>query len=524
MLGTAFNPRRHTADRYNLAMPLNADFIFTKIIATLGPATGNPEMIARLITEGARIFRINFSHGEFDDFKALLDAARQAGVATDTPIAVLGDLCGPKIRVGDVIDEGVYVEPGQCIEFQRTPITGGAITAVTSEGLNLFSCNSPDVLDDVNVGDRLLIDDGSIRALVVEKDAPDADRILRCQISVGGVIHRAKGINLPDSHLKVESLTDYDRTCLKWATDHDLDYIALSFVRSAADVLQLREETKKIDTLDVPIPIVAKIEKPQAVTDIDAIIEVSDAVMVARGDLGVEMDLAEVPAIQKRIVTLTHRVGKPVIVATQMLQSMIDNPTPTRAEVSDVAGAIYDGSGAVMLSGETAVGKYPTKAVNMMARTARSVQRHHLSGEDTLNTGWDDKPPTWPSSGRRVAALAYGVRRMVKDFNAKFIVIWSEGGNGARFFSQSRANVPVVAASSDLQAVQRMNMLFAVQPVHLPIPFSIEAFAQMIDPMLQDDGWSKVGDPYVLVAGEPIGTSGATNSVSLRYVGDIAKD
>lgn len=508
------------ADRYNLAMPLTADFIFTKIIATLGPATQDPEMIARLITEGARIFRINFSHGEFDDFKNLLDNVRKAGIATKTPVAVLGDLCGPKIRVGDVVEEGVSVEPGQCIEFQRTAITGGAISAVNAEGERLFSCNSPDVLDDVNIGDRLLIDDGSIRALVIEKDEPDANRILRCQISVGGVIHRSKGINLPDSNLKVESLTDYDRVCLKWATDHDLDYIALSFVRSAADVLLLREETKKIDTLDVPIPIVAKIEKPQAVTDIHAIIEASDAVMVARGDLGVEMDLAEVPAIQKKIVTLTHQVGKPVIVATQMLQSMIENAMPTRAEVSDVAGAIYDGSGAVMLSGETAVGKYPTKAVNMMARTALSVQRHLLSDEETSNTGWDDQPPSWPSSGRRVAALAYGVRQMVKDFNAKFIVIWSQGGNGARFFSQSRANVPIVAASSDLQAVQRMNLLFAVQPIHLPIPPNIEAFASLIDPIIQRDAWGKKGDPYVLVAGEPIGTPGATNAVSLRYVGD----
>ncbi len=501
-------------------MSCRADFILTKIIATLGPASADPAMIVRLIGEGARIFRINFSHGEFEDFKALLDATRQASKMADTPVAVLGDLCGPKIRVGDVVDEGVPVEPGQCIEFQRTPITGGAIGAVNADGNPLLSCNSPDVLDDVSVGDRLLIDDGSIRALVTEKDAPDADRILRCQISVGGTIHDSKGINLPDSDLSVESLTDYDRECLKWATEHDLDYIALSFVRSAADVQVLRAETQRIDTTDAPIPIVAKIEKPQAVTDIHAIVEASDAIMVARGDLGVEMDLAGVPAIQKRIVKLTHEVGKPVIVATQMLQSMIESATPTRAEVSDVAGAIYDGAGAVMLSGETAVGKHPTKAVNMMARTARAVQQHLLSGEDTSNSGWEDQPPTWPSSGRRVAALAYGVRRMAKDFKARFIVVWSQTGNGARFLSQSRANVPILAASSDLQAVQRMNLLFAVQPIHLAIPPNIETFAQLIDPILQRDEWGFRGEPYILVAGEPIGTPGSTNSVSLRYVGD----
>lgn len=503
-------------------MSIPAEFTFTKIIATLGPATSEPAMIARLIDEGARIFRINFSHGQFADFKALLDAIREAGTMTGVPVAVLGDLCGPKIRVGNVADDGVSVEPGQCIEFQRTPVTGGP-AATTPGGDTLLSCNSPDVLDDVSIGDRLLIDDGSIRALVVEKGAPADDLILRCQVSVGGTIYSNKGINLPDSNLQVASLTDYDRECLKWATDHDLDFIALSFVRSSDDVLVLREAMATVDQSDAPIPIVAKIEKPQAVTDIAGIVEASDAIMVARGDLGVEMDLAEVPVIQKQIITLTHAVGKPVIVATQMLQSMIESAVPTRAEVSDVAGAIYDGAGAVMLSGETAVGAHPTKAVNMMTRTARAVQRHLLSDEDTPSTGWEDQPPTWPSSGRRVAALAYGVRRMVKDFNAKFIVMWSQSGSGARFLSQSRANVPILAASSDEQAVRRMSILFAVHPILLEQPADIEAYATLIDPILLDNDWGTHGEPYVLVAGEPIGTKGSTNTVSLRYVGDGLK-
>ena len=501
-------------------MPIPDQFTFTKIIATLGPASSDPAMIVRLIGEGARVFRINFSHGEFAEFKQLLDAVRQASDTAGVPAAVLGDLCGPKIRVGDVIDEGVEVEPGQCIEFQRTPIVGGSVSSANADGEWLFSCNSPDVLDDIAVGDRLLIDDGSIRALVIEKGEPDAERILRCQIAVGGTILSNKGINLPDSKLTVASLTDYDRECLKWATEHDLDFIALSFVRSAADVQVLREEMAIVDKHDEPIPIVAKIEKPQAVQDIDAIVDASDAIMVARGDLGVEMDLAEVPVIQKQIVTRTHQVGKPVIVATQMLQSMIEAAVPTRAEVSDVAGAIFDGAGAVMLSGETAVGKYPVRAVNMMARTARAVQQHMLSEHDTSTTGWEDKPPQWPTSGRRVAALAYGVRRMVKDFKAQFIVMWSQSGTGARFLSQSRANVPIIAASSDVEAVRRMAILFAVYPMLLPQPAHIGEFEEVIDPWLQEQGWGNEGTPYVLVAGEPIGVRGSTNTVSLRYIGD----
>jgi pyruvate kinase len=484
-------------------------FILPKIIATVGPACAGDDTLASMIVEGVRVFRINFSHGSFDDFERMLDAVRRASQATGIEVAVFGDLSGPKIRVGRVEGEGVMVEPGDTIRLQREPSEPGGDPLT-------FDVTEPSIIDDVQPGERLLINDGAIRALVLESH-PDA---LLARITVGGLITSRKGVNLPDSTLNVPAITDHDWRCVDWALEHDIDFLALSFVRCAADVAQLKAYVKQqVDPQRGRLPITAKIEKPQALDDLDAILDEADAVMVARGDLGVEMDQVAVPIIQKRIIAMAHDHGKPVMVATQMLQSMIDASDPTRAEVSDVANAIFDGADCVMLSGETAVGRHPIKAVMMMSRIALAMQDHVGRSSEQ----WGRPPKRLQESRYRTAALAHGVATVVRDLAARAIVVWSQRGGGARYLSQNRITVPIIAATSDRYAMRRMCPLFAVEPVLMERPADIAAFLAAIDRLLPQRGWADPGDPIVVVTGDPLGDVGVTNTLRIHYVGDICR-
>jgi pyruvate kinase len=500
-------------------MPEQTPFVLTKIIATLGPASSDPAVICQLITEGARVFRLNFSHGSFEGFGKLLGAVREASRKAGIHVGVMGDLCGPKIRIAEVVKGGVALAVGDTIVMQRRAVVGGEQSSFARAGEIAFSITAPQVLGDIAVGDRLLIDDGAVRSLVMERLGDGDDLRLVCRITTGGLVTRAKGVNLPDSKLTVPSLTEYDKECVAWAVKNELDLLALSFVRKASDVMDLKEVLTSLTPKGQPlIPVVSKIEKPQAMADLEAILKASEGVMVARGDLGVETELTEVPIIQKKIIAKAHEFGRPAIVATQMLQSMIESASPTRAEVSDVANALYDGAGKVMLSGETAVGKYPVQAVAIMARIAKATEAHLMSNPDTYGQAWF-RPAQWRTGGRRSAALSYGVRQIVRDYAAKFVVLWSQRGGGARYLSMTRVNVPILAFSSEEAALRRMSFLFGVNPIQMSPPPSIEAFGQTIDKMILDRGWGQLGDPYVLVAGEPIGTAGVTNSVALRHVG-----
>ena len=493
-------------------------FMLTKIIATIGPASDDVDTLLRLNERSPRTFPLNFSHCYFDGFEGLLKAVREASKKAGIHVGVLGDLCGPKIRIGEVVPEGVMVEVGDTLVIQKRAITAGEGTP-PADGRKVFSITPPPLLDAVEPGDRLLIDDGSVRTLVTHREGDGDDARLLCQVTVGGKVTRAKGVNLPDSNLTVPSLTPYDLKCVEWAVKHEVDHLALSFVRKADDVIQLKQRLAELTPSDAPaMPVISKIEKPQALNELEAIVKASDAVMVARGDLGVEMDLTEVPVIQKRIIAMAHECGRPVIVATQMLQSMIDSPNPTRAEASDVANAIFDGAGKVMLSGETAVGKYPREAVAVMARIARVTQKAIFSAQDGAPIVWD-KPPRWQTSGRRSAALSFGVRRIVRDFGARFVVIWSQRGGGARYLSLSRVGVPILAASTEERSLRRMSFFYGVYPILMDVPGTIEDFAHAIDKLVLEREWGRPRDPYVLVAGEPLGVTGTTNSVSLRYLG-----
>ena len=500
-----------------------APFILTKIIATVGPSCLSRSTLVCLIEEGVRVFRINFSHGQVEDFKAALDAVRWASSEAGIPVGVLGDLSGPKIRVGQVRKGGIELEAGQQVVFQKAPVVADA--GDDPGAPVVFSTTYPGFIGDVEPGHRLLIDDGALRLTVVDKPGTGDDQRLVASVTIGGLVTSSKGINLPDTDVSAPSLTEHDLRCVGWAVEQELDFLALSFVRRAEDVRQLKKilATKATQAAGSPgcpgpIPVVAKIEKPQALEELDEIVDVTDALMVARGDLGVEMDLARLPAIQKQIIALARDHGKPVIVATQMLQSMIDAASPTRAEVSDVANAIYDGAGAVMLSGETAVGRYPIQAVRMMAQIARAAQ------EDLVASGSLSKAPKrLQETHYRTAALAHGVNVVVEDLKAKLMGVWSQLGGGARYLSQNRPHIPIIAASSLPAVLRRMTLLFGVIPVLMDPPQSLEDFADKIDALIRECGWAVEGDQVVLLAGEPIGVPGVTNTLLIRNIRRVCR-
>ena len=435
------------------------DFLLTKIIATLGPASSSIEVISKLILEGVRVFRINFSHGLFSEYEVLLDTIRKAENETGLYVAVMGDLSGPKIRVGKVIEGGVMLEKGKQVIFvKKSVITGEAGSEM------VFSCTLPEFIDEVKTGEQILLDDGNVRLECTGKKGEGENAVLHCSVINGGKITTAKGINLPDTQLSVPAMTEKDFRCAEFAVSKGFDYLALSFVRSGADVKMLKNKltelgarpkndvltsgdmgfSKKNENLKKYIPVISKIEKPQALKNLESILEETDGVMVARGDLGVEMDLAEVAILQKQIINMCQEFGKPVIVATQMLQSMIDSPVPTRAEVSDVANAIFDGADAVMLSGETAVGKYPVETVRMMSRVAwrtnNYIKTNHLETGKTIRKS---------SLSNRTAAIAHGVRTIVEDIDPKFLVLWTKLGGSAVYLSRYRMSIPIIVFSND---------------------------------------------------------------------------
>lgn len=503
---------------YNIGVKRSDTRILTKIVATIGPACAQLGILVRLIEEGVRVVRINFSHGDFQQFSASLQAVRAASRQAAIPVGVLGDLCGPKLRVGEVPGSGLMLHSGDRVIFERNPIVGHREANTAAVHL---STNYPAMVDEVLPGQRVLINDGVIRMLVTDVAGQDAEAKLICSVTRGGLVTSHKGMNLPDTHISAPCLTAYDHQCVQWAVENGLDYLALSFVRSADDVRQLHRLLSNLGRTRVAdrIPIVAKIETPQAAEQIGAIAEISDGVMVARGDLGVELDVAEVPIVQKRIIAAAHDYGKPVIVATQMLQSMIEDAAPTRAEVSDVANAIIDGADALMLSGETAVGKFPVQAVHVMSHTAAITESYAIAQRD----GVGQPPVKLQESRYRTAGLAHGVSVVVHDLQCRYVVLWSELGGGARYLSQNRLPVPIIAVSSNEAALRRMGMFFGVMPVWMARPRETEAFVHQVDELLSQGEWTEPGDPIVIVSGEPLGTPGVTNNLLIHYVGDVCR-
>lgn len=468
----------------------------TKIIATLGPASNSTDVIGRLIDAGTDVFRLNFSHGTIEQHGQTLRNIQSTCKKLEATIAIMADLCGPKIRVDPLQDGGFEISEGDSLDILAKTVVG------TRRGI---STSRPELVREVATGHQVLIDDGNVRLRV---DAVHEDR-LTCVCEAGGRISDRKGVNLPDTDLTMPALTDKDRADLTWALEHSVDYVALSFVRTARD-LQVVREIMQLAGSDCRI--VAKIETPQATEHIDAIIEAADAVLVARGDLGIEMDLARVPLVQKKITRLCQNAGKPVIIATQMLQSMVDSPAPTRAEVSDVANAIFDSADCVMLSAETAIGRYPEPAVRMIARVGEQTERFLATAPQRT----DVRSPTM----RRVTtAVAHGANLLARELNSKLVAVWTETGNTARLLSKHRLDQPVVGLSPDESVCRRMAMYYGVLPVEMKRNSSVLAMLQEIDGMLLSRNLAARGDLIIVVAGTHLDEPGATNALLIHLVG-----
>ncbi|MBA4119578.1 MAG: pyruvate kinase [Isosphaera sp.] len=503
------------------------------IIATLGPASQSPDVVRGLIRAGVSIFRLNFSHGALADHAARLATVRAVADELGVPVGVLGDLPGPKIRCGVVPAPGIELATGA--DFLIDPSRREALPADASRrpGVAVLGCTYAAITSEVRPGQRVLLDDGSVRALAVAPEPGDPPGCLRCRVISGGVVTSSKGINLPETELSIPAVGPRDWECARWAIEHSLDFVAMSFVRTAGEVAQLQARLGEL-AVDVdnapPMPVVAKIEKPQAVAGIEAIVRQADAIMVARGDLGVEMDIAQVPVAQKHVIATAQRWGRPCIVATEMLQSMVTRSTPTRAEASDVANAIFDGADAVMLSAESAVGAHPVLVVETMARIVVAAEARLAS------------LPAWPTPPERLlgpeapghptAALAHAAWHLAQGVRAKLVVCWSQTGGGARYLSQTGFRVPIVAYSSNPLATRRMALLGGVRPMSTEAPPAThepgssapaDALAwwnRRVDRDVQRLGWAEPGEAIVLMAGLPLGTRATTNLLAIHRVGD----
>ncbi len=467
----------------------------TKIIATIGPATSNAEALDRLLAAGVDVVRLNFSHGTLDDHARAVALVRSAAASLGRPIALMGDLCGPKIRLLEVQGNAVEIPAGHRLRIVREPVLGTRDEVAT---------NHPTIIDDVEVGHAVLINDGAVQLRVVEKTA-DA---LVCECDVPGEIGTRKGLSLPDSNLRQESLTEKDIDDLRWSVSQGLDYLALSFVRRMEDVEGLR--TRLVE-LQGQCHIVSKIETRHAVRHLDEIIEASDAVMVARGDLGVEIELAAVPRLQKEITHRCHRAGKPVIVATQMLQSMVESSTPTRAEVSDVANAVFDGADALLLSAETAVGRYPDASVRMLSRVAieTEVYDQDLARPVEICAG----------SHRVTAALARAVARIADDVDARAVVLWTDTGYLPRLASKHRLDRPVIGIAHSEVAWRRMTLYYGITPVLASGGAHVEDRLSQADQIVRERGLASPGEMIIVAFGPRALTGLNTGTALIHTVG-----
>jgi pyruvate kinase len=466
----------------------------TKIVATLGPATASPEVIERLLRAGVDVVRLNFSHGRRADHAEALRAVRALSARLDLPVAVMGDLCGPKIRLGEISGGAVDIAAGDRLRILRQPMLGDA---------QRVSANRAEMFDGVQIGHRVLIDDGAVRLRVSAKDADG----LVCTCEVGGKLSDHKGLNLPDTDLQIAALTDQDLQDVAWAVEAGLEYLALSFVRRAEDVEQLRQ---RLAGLQADCEIISKIETRHALDNLEAIIEASDVVLVARGDLGVEVDIATVPRWQKDITARCRRAGKPAIIATQMLQSMVHSPTPTRAEVNDVANAIYDGADAVLLSAETAVGEYPVQAVEMLERVALETEAYDQDRLSPLARGG--------GTLEVASAVAASICAVADDIRAKAVVVWTETGTLARLVSKHRLDRPVVALTASPTVRRRASLYYGVRPFQTLPPKEANELLVQADRVAIAGGWAAAGDLIVVGFGPHSLAGGETGAIVIHTV------
>lgn len=472
----------------------------TKIVATLGPATCSPEKIHALIDAGVDVFRLNFSHGDPADKALWIRRIREYSIAKNWPVGILGDLQGPKIRVGLLEGGALELKKGEEVTITSADVVGHD---------HLIPTIYEALPNDVKPDDQILLDDGLLELRVLSAGETE----VRCQVVIGGTLKDRKGINLPGVSVSAPALTEKDRRDLQFCIDHEVDWVALSFVRTPHDVILLKDLLQRAQS---DIRVVAKIEKPEAVEHFPAILEVSDGVMVARGDLGVEVQPERVPLIQKEIIHRCNMAGKPVITATQMLESMIHNPRPTRAETSDVANAIMDGTDAIMLSGETATGAYPLEAVHLMDKVAKDVEKDPHLRQHLFEHFDQDQAPYLISE-----AIAKSVGDMAENLDAAAILAFTQTGDTAGLVAKYRPTVPVFGVTPSKGVKRRLALHGGVYGLLVDGTGDTESQISTLEKAVMDAGLLKEGDLVAITMGSPVSAKGTTNLIKMHRLGSV---
>ena len=468
----------------------------TKIVATLGPACSSKSVLKDMIMEGLNVCRLNFSHGSYDDHANSIKMIREINEELGLNVAILADLQGPKIRTNEMENNGVLLEVGNDIKIITDKVVGNAVR---------FSINYQKLPQDVSPGEKILLDDGKIMLEVITTNGKTE---ITCKIVQGGVLSSKKGVNFPNTKISLPSLTEKDQLDLDFALDHEVDWIGLSFVRSARDIIELKH---RIAARGAKAKVIAKIEKPEALENIDDIINESDGLMVARGDLGVEIPFQNVPLIQKMLISKCVRKAKPVIVATQMMESMINNMTPSRAEVNDVANAVLDGTDAVMLSGETSVGKYPIEVIRTMSNIIKEMETHDgiYNKEELPERGLE----------RFISdSICFNACRLSQRVEAKAIITMSFSGYTAYKIASQRPNAEIFIFTSNRSILTQLNLLWGVRAFYYNKHISTDHTIADIKYLMKNEGYLKQGDLVINIASIPIEDLGGSNMLKLSYV------
>lgn len=460
----------------------------TKIVATIGPATESPEMLSKLIGAGMNVARLNMSHGDHAEQGARIINIRKVAKELKTPIAILFDLSGPKIRTGEYTTERITIEKGKELILTSEAIVGDA---------NRFHVNYPKLPQEVKAGSVIMLDDGKKKLVVERVEGTE----IHCRVEVGGELKGRRGVNVPGAYLSISSITDKDLKDLAFGMKNDVDMIALSFVRRVDDVLRLKELLKEAGK---KIPVIVKIETQEAIDNLSEILAVADGAMVARGDLAVEVPAEQVPIYQKRIIREANALGKPVITATQMLESMIQSPVPTRAEVSDIANAIFDGTDAVMLSEESTLGKFPIEAVSMMTRIAETVEANLPSPSAVLMSAVDTISISAVETAGHIGAVA--------------IVTLTESGVSAQMIARFKPKCPIIALSPNQETVERLTLVRGVYPFLAEAGKTTDTVIAFVSNFVSENNLAKSGDRIVITAGLKFGVSGSTNMLCVITV------
>ncbi len=467
----------------------------TKIVATIGPASSSPETLKQMINGGMNVARLNFSHGSYEDHAKMVSLLRSVSEELETPITLLQDLQGPKIRIGQLPDGQISLEDGELLTL--VPITD------YNHQPNTAAIDYPYLAEEAQIGAQILLDDGLLELEIKEIQGTS----VICKIMEGGVLKSRKGVNLPSLDLRLPSMTEKDKKDLDFGLSQGIDWVSLSFVRKAEDIRALKNLLAEKGCNDLPV--IAKIEKPQAIENLAEIVDECNGLMVARGDLGVEMSPEKVPILQKRMIKLCNFRGKPVITATQMLDSMINNPRPTRAEASDVANAIIDGTDAVMLSGESAVGKYPKKAVEMLAKIANEVEK---------DIQFPNSPPADTDETR---ALSEALNIVDKILDLRYIVTFTTSGYTSLIASKERPSVPVIAITPNVKVYHRLNLIWGVIPMLINQEVnSFEALVNQAETCLKQRQLTVSGDKVLIMAGIPTKKARGTNFLKIHTIGE----